>query len=54
MPPAAAVPDSIAVGRLQNVGPVEAWPIAAITNVHMVSTGSVIKAVAIKPIAPTE
>lgn len=54
MPPAAAVPDSIAVGRLQNVGPVEAWPIAATTSMVNVSTGSVISAVPINPIAPTE
>jgi MFS family permease len=51
IPPAAAVPDSIAVGRLQKTGAVEARPIAAITSIIMVSTGSVISPVAINPAA---
>ena len=40
--------------RVQKVGPVDDWPIAAITSITIVSTGSVISAVAISPAAPTE
>jgi hypothetical protein len=53
MPPAAAVPDSIAVGSDQKHGPVENCPIAATTSIAIVITGSVIRPQAISPIAPT-
>jgi hypothetical protein len=53
MPPAAAVPDSIAVGSDQKHGPVDDCPIAATTSIAIVITGSVIRPQAISPAAPT-
>jgi hypothetical protein len=54
IPPAAAVPDNIAVGSDQKHGPVDELPIEATTSIVIVKTGSVINAQAMSPTAPID